>query len=448
MHLPIKWRLTAVFVILVTAVLATAGVLIVLLFQKDLDRTIDEGLKSRAQTVLGAVKDTQTNLTGQAGLIEPDEAVAQIVSADGVIRQSSPALRAARVLTTKVTGPVFFRKSLRLGSERVPLRFLAAPAIDGAVVVVGASLEQRDLALAHLKGLLTLGGLSALVLTSIVSYLMIGAALSPVESLRSAAEASAGDLGHRLPEPRVNDEISRLAATLNAMLERAEAAVNQERRFLADASHELRTPLGVLGAELELALGRSRTPRELRLALDNAAQESRRLNRLAEDLLVLARLQHGSTHIKREKVHLDLLAEEVFMLFQQTADRSGVRLERKVPAGLTTTVDPARLRQALVNLVDNALSHTPAGGSVSLRATKDEAAITLEVSDSGPGFEDVFIERAFQPFARGGSERAEDRPGAGLGLAIVDAIAHSHGGSAEVMNLPGGGASVKLKFPA
>jgi len=447
MHLPIRWRLTGVFVVLVAVVLVTAGILIVLLFRNDLDRTIDEGLRSRAQTVLGAVKDQQTNLTSQAGLIEPDEAVAQIVSADGAVRQSSPALKSVRVVTTKVDGPAFFRRNIRIGSEWVPLRFLAAPAADGAVVVVGASLEQRDLALAHLERLLASGGLAALVLTSIVSYSMIGAALAPVESLRSAAESSAGDLGHRLPEPPVNDEISRLAVTLNAMLGRAEEAVIQERRFLADASHELRTPLGVLSAELELALSRTRTPAELRLALTNAAQESSRLNRLADDLLVLARLQHESIHPNRQTVPIDLIAGEVLALFQPTADRSGVKLERNVTAGLTARVDPPRLRQALVNLVDNALSHTPAGGSVTLQATKDHALVTLEVSDSGSGFEPDFIARAFQPFARGGSARAEDRSGAGLGLAIVEAIARSHGGSAEAKNLTGGGASVKLFLP-
>src|SRR2546423_3958683 len=179
---------------------------------------------------------------------------------------------------------------------------------------------------------------------------------------RRAAEISTSSLDERLPVPDTRDEVSRLGETLNDMLARIEGGVLRERRFVADASHQLRTPLALLATELELALGRSRSPAELRAALASATESTARLRRLADDLLLLASADDGRVPLKTEEMDLADLAEQV-------GKRFGVRVEAEP---LVVNADPLRLDQALTNMVDNALRH--GGGLVTLTAASRTAA--------------------------------------------------------------------------
>ena len=194
-----------------------------------------------------------------------------------------------------VTAPALSeRDAVTIEGEVVPARMLAVPISQGRVLVVGASLDDQRQTLGRLATSLAVGGPLALVLAVGVTWLLVGWTLRPVESMRGEAAAiSASDPGRRLPVPGTGDELARLAETLNAMLERLEEAIERERRFVDDASHELRTPLANLKAELDLALRRSRTADELERALRSAAEETDRLARLADDLLVLARSDRG-----------------------------------------------------------------------------------------------------------------------------------------------------------
>jgi len=225
-----------------------------------------------------------------------------------------------------------------------------------------------------------------------------------------------------LPIPPPNDEISRLGHTLNAMLARLEAAIEREQGFVADASHELRTPLASLKTELELALRRDRTADELRRALRSATEETDRLSRLADGLLVLARSDRGTLPLRPERIAAKDLLDGVAAQFRT----SGQDVRVDVPDGLELEGDRLRLEQAVGNLVANAATH--GDGEVTVSARRANGTVELHVEDEGPGLPAGFAARAFERFTR--ADEARGGGGAGLGLAIVDAVARAHGGRA------------------
>jgi signal transduction histidine kinase len=321
-----------------------------------------------------------------------------------------------------------------------PITFEGQPLI----IVVGESLEDRDEALSSLSTLLLLGGPAALLLASLAAYFTVGAALRPVESMRRrAAEISAAEPGQRLPVPERQDEIGRLGSTLNEMLDRLEAAFERERVFVADASHELRTPLSILRTELEVALRRGHSAADLRDAVASAAEETDRLSRLADDLLVIARSDADGLPLRLETLDVRDVVERVAGRFEQRAAQTRRELTVATGDGLEMRGDRLRLEQALGNLLDNALRH--GGGEVDLAAAARNGAVELHVRDRGAGFPPGFLDKAFDRFSRADEGRA--RGGTGLGLAIVDVIARAHGGRAVARNRPEGGADVWIEVP-
>ena len=444
MGLRIRTRLTLASAGLVAVILVAAGVFVFVRFESDLRATVDAGLRSRADALSSSGGPSLTS----AGLIESDEAFAQILSANGEVLETTPGVTEAAVEPGDVSAARFEDTTVRTVEEVVPARVLLVPLDDGRVLVVGASVEDQEEALARLAALLLVGGPAALALVVIVVLLIVGAALRPVEAMRSEAAAiSASEPDRRLPVGETDDELSRLGLTLNEMLERLQGALERERRFVDDASHELRTPLANLKAELDLALGRARTTDELETALRSAAEETDRLVRLAEDLLVLARAKGGKLPVRRERVDAAALVRDIVGTFAGRASERGVTLEPRAGNGVRADVDPLRMRQAIGNLIDNALRHTPSGGSVSVALARANGDLTISVIDSGPGFSPEFVRDAFEPFTRDDAARSRSDGGTGLGLAIVRTIAEAHGGSAEARNTERG-AEVVLRFPA
>ena len=298
------------------------------------------------------------------------------------------------------------------------------------------TMGDRDEVLAVLLALLLVVGPVALGLATYAGYRLAGAALHPVESMRlEAAEISSATSGRRLPLSETHDEIHRLGETLNEMLERLDAGLQRERRFVGDASHELRTPLALLKTELELALRRERTPEELERAISSAREEVERLIRLAEDLLVLDR--SGETELRPAELDARELLDAVAHRFATRAAEAGRAIE--VHGAGTFRGDRDRLEQALGSLVDNALTH--GRGTVRLEAAREGDSLELLVADEGDGFPPDFVPRAFERFSR--ADEARTTGGAGLGLAIVDAVARAHGGRAAAA-----GATVTLVLPA
>jgi two-component system OmpR family sensor kinase len=371
--------------------------------------------------------------------------IAQVLRPNGSLAASDPP-GLGRLLSAadlrRVSGGGRILRSGRLPGLEGHWRVLAQPTVmrgKPAVLVAARSLEPRDETLDHLLRELALAGSLALILAALAGYGLAAAALRPVEAMRVRAQAiSASTPGARLPELQSRDEISRLADTLNAMLARLEAAIAHERRFIADASHELRTPLALLKTELEVALRRHRTREELEQALRSASEETDRLTRLAEDLLLIARSDAGELPVRRERVAAADVLDDVARRFRGLVAAKGRALELVPPNGLLLDADPARLEQALGNLVDNALTH--GAGRIVLSAEPRGDLVALHVQDDGPGFPPGFIPGAFDRFSR--SDAARSGGGSGLGLSIVSLIAAAHGGGAGAGNRDEGGADV------
>ena len=228
------------------------------------------------------------------------------------------------------------------------------------------------------------------------------------------------------------------------MLDRIEASLERERVFVADASHELRTPLAILRTELELADRQGRSPEELRAALRSAGEEADRLSQLAEDLLVIARSDRDGLPVARERVELKELLERVRDRFSSRAGGAGREIVISAPAHAPADLDPLRIEQALGNLVDNALRH--GAGPIRLTASHNGDSAELEVSDAGDGFPPEFEPDAFERFTR--ADEGRSGGGAGLGLAIVRAIAAAHGGTVAIARLDGMGATIRISLPA
>lgn len=442
----LRTRVTLVAAVLTAIVLAATGVFVYLRLQSDLRQSMDTGLRARADAEKLVVART-----GTFSRVQPDDAFAQLVGPDGSVLSSSSSIEGAPALVPPgIATPAFVeRGSLRIEDEAVPARMLVVRAVNGDLLVVGASLDDQRQTLAGLAVSLGIGGPLALFLVVGLTWFLVGWTLRPVESMRAQAAAiSASDPGRRLPVPTTEDELARLAETLNAMLDRLEEAIERERRFVDDASHELRSPLSNLKAGLELALRRSRTADELEAEVRSAAEETDRLSRLAEDLLVLARADRGRLPIRREPVDVAGLVSGTVESFAARAAERRVGIEVHVPEELRADVDELRVRQALGNLLDNGLRAAPSGGRVSVAAERENGSLRLEVRDSGPGFPLEFLPVAFEAFTRPDAGRSRPDGGAGLGLAIVAAVAQAHGGSVWAENLPGGGASVVVSIPA
>jgi signal transduction histidine kinase len=309
-------------------------------------------------------------------------------------------------------------------------------------VAVGQSLQDRDDTLGNLIRSFALGGPIAVLLASVLGYALAAAGLRPVEAMRRRArDVSLSSADERLPLPAARDEIRRLGETLNEMLDRLGRSFERERRFVADASHELRTPVAVIKAELEGALRAGGHAPQVREALVASVEECDHLAQLAEDLLILARSSEGQLPVRPEPLELREQLERVARRFADRADARGRGIA--VDAGDEPSVyaDELRLRQALGNLVDNALRYGQ--GEIVLRSRRAGPGLELEVADQGEGFTPEFAERAFERFARG--DLARTRDGSGLGLSIVRAIAEAHGGRAELVAGPG--ATVRIWLP-
>jgi signal transduction histidine kinase len=441
-RLPIRLRLTTAFALAMVLVLAGAGLFVYLRLKADLDDNIRAGLETRAQAVASAG-------SAEAGAPEEgEEGFAQLLSRDGQILSSSGGARGAALSSAELeraSGDVIMFDRPVPGVEATA-RVLALPAdrpSGAAVVAVGQTLEDRDETLSGLAASFAVGGPIAVLLASIAGYLLAATGLRPVEAMRRRArEVSLTRAGERLPLPAARDEIRRLGETLNEMLGRLQRSFERERRFVADAGHELRTPVAVVKTELEGAMRTGDYGPDVREALVAAIEECDRLAQLAEDLLVVARSAEGELPVRPEVLEVRPLLDDVRQRFADRAAQRNRSIRVEAEDALRLTGDPLRVRQAVGNLVDNALRH--GDGEIVLRSRRASTGVELEVSDRGPGFEPAIADRAFERFARG--DRARTRGGTGLGMAIVRAVAEAHGGRAEIV-AAGDGATVRIWLP-
>lgn len=448
----LRARLVLASTIAVALALALIGAVIHANVSSGLNATIDQALASRSQEVTALISGGSTStLDALERVSNEEDDFALVLTPSGRVEAATPQVRGVRVLDASALaaagrGQVTF--------ERAPLpeldgrvRATAAPVGAGSrrrLVVVGTTLAERDATLARLRNSLLVGGAIALLVVSLVAWAVATATLRPVERMRArAAQMTPGHPDERLPVPSSGDEIERLGRTLNAMLDRIDAAFERERAFVADASHELRTPLGILKAEVDLALHRSRTEEERIAALRSIAAQTARLVRLAEDLLVLARSDEGHLPLAVESIDVPVLAAAAVERVRPLAASRGLVVNAESERGLVLEADRRRIEQVLDNLLDNAIRYAASSVVLTVAGRGDEVAFV--VADDGPGFEEGMLESAFERFTHGDDRRAGG--GAGLGLAIVRAVAMSHGGTAEVVRRSGGGAAVTIVIP-
>jgi two-component system, OmpR family, sensor kinase len=428
-------------------VLVGAGLFVYLRLQADLDDSVNAHLRARTDAV--AARQSGAHPAGVPGvsLGDTEESFVQVLTPAGRILDAAGRARAPALT------PSESRRAARgtVGVERTlpgidgAARVLARPADSDSgpvVVAAGESLNDRNEALEGVITSFAVGGPVAMLLASGIGYLLATAGLVPVEAMRRRArEVSLSRADERLPLPAARDEVRRLGETLNEMLDRLRGSFERERRFVADASHELRTPIAVVKTELEGALHTGDYGPQVREALVAAVGECDRLAQLAEDLLVIARASEGELPVRREALEVRPLLEGVRDRFVDRAAQHGRRIRIDADCDQRLSGDPLRVRQALSNLVDNALRH--GGGEIVLSCRCASTGAELEVSDQGPGFAPDIAERAFERFARG--DRARGQGGSGLGLAMVRAVARAHGGRALIA--PGNGATVRVWLP-
>ena len=457
-RIPLRWRVTLVAILVQAVLLAALGAFVSVRLSRDLTAGIDSSLSARATQLVSAVGDGRTgtgNVSDSSDVLVPGlaarESLTQVLSRSGAVLESAGAADANKRLLDSAQLSRATRSAVHLTRtlpELGPARLLAIPAGSGKVVVVGNSLSSVEQAQSRLHSLLGVGGVVALLIGGGASWWLAGRALRPIDRLSlSAASIGGDDLDRRVPVPPTGDEAARLARTLNRLLERISASVDKERAFLADASHELRTPVAVLRAELEVALRSPSTPASARGVLESMNEETGRLSRLTDDLLALARADAGRLELMRKASDLAVPAERAVRLLSTSAARRGVSVSARLDPA-PARIDPDRIAQVAVNLMDNAIRHSPAGGTIEVETGLRDGEAFLSVADEGPGIPDELAGRIFERFSRGDSARGRESGGTGLGLAIALAIAKAHSGSLALEDRGAQGSRFVLRLPA
>jgi heavy metal sensor kinase len=478
-------RLTAWYAALFVLVLVALGVSVEALAKNRLMEDVDNRLESTAADIASGIERNLANwsfsesdepisfsaIVPQFGSFASRGLVIQIADPTGqIVRGSEYAPKTPLVPERdQPSGETQFVWTDWNGDE---LRAVHYPIVTTDVsgirwyvgaVIVGERLTTMRETLASLRQVLLVTSALGLALALAGGWMLAGRALRPVDRVTAAAariaegDGTATSLAARLPVPPTDDELSRLSATFNAMLDRLQASFRAQERFVADASHELRTPLTAIRGNVDVLSRQARvhdhrlTASEISPALDDIRQESDRMRRLLDDLLLLARSDtgnepNGMAIASRESVRLDVMAAEAIRSAE--ALTSGQILELEAPRAIEVPGDPDRLHQLLMILLDNAIRHTPAGGRirVAIGATADGTA-RIAVRDEGEGIAAEHLPHIFERFYRADGARGRSSGGTGLGLAIAQAISHAHGGSIAASSAPGQGTTFLVTLP-
>jgi signal transduction histidine kinase len=441
--MPIRLRLAVAFAAAAAALFALGGWLFASGLSSAQLTAIDSQLTAQLVQAGRYLPSGGAAVSPAADSAPTGDYVIQVIDAAGHVRGASADAGAFPLITAgQLSQARDGRIWLTRTAEDESTRIAAAPLSDhpGWVAVAGTSLETYNSTQSQVVRELAVGGAVFVAVAGLGAYWLARAALSPVERLRQQVAAISGrGEASAVAVPATRDEIAALAGTMNDLLGRLQQALARQRAFVADAGHELRTPLAVLQGELELAARPGRGHEELVAAVRNATAEAERLARLTDDLLLLARSDEDQLSLRLERAEIRPL------LIRSASVAGAVRVD--VPPGLAAVIDPDRIRQAVDNLVGNALRFAPAGSVVVLAARADGTDLDIEVRDDGPGFPDDFLPHAFERFQRPDSGRSRGDGGAGLGLAIVRAIVAAHGGTATASNRPRGGAVIRLRLP-
>lgn len=426
----LRLQVAGAFSLLLAGLLAVAFGAVYAEVSRGLWRELDRELLGLAQTELSSAVD------------EPDEGPhlhatraghqAVIFTAAGQILATSPGLRpelAPELVATGLRAPAISPAYLTVGEHRVTVLDAGLPGHPGARLVLRTSLAPLRLTLQQVATSLLTWALLGLVGGAVLSAWLATRLTRPLEKVVAVAERiRQGHLEQRVVESRESLEVNSLQQSLNQMLDRLQLSLTAQRQFVADASHELRSPIHGLQISLEVALRRQRSEAEYREVLGTALKETLRLGRLVQDLLLLSRHDLDRLELRRGPTRLDVVVEECLQAHQAVAEQNEVKLTVGECPPLTADVDPERLRQALDNLVDNALRHTPRTGRVEVALGSEGTEARLSVCDEGQALAPHEYSEIFERFARLDPSRQRPSGGLGLGLAITRALVQAHGG--------------------
>ncbi len=461
---PIRVRLTLWYVLLLTIVLTAFSGALYLALRISLYDDLDDVLRSSATLVANTLKvDAQGHLTAGPGQLlmwsDPKEgehfwrvldASGRALEQSGVQEMDIPSI-APGVLVKALAGQDVFQ-TIHAGDD--PMRVYTAPMEQAGQVVgvvqLGLSLDDARETLYAFRWILMLTLPMTLAVASVGGLFLANRALRPVDRItRSAQSISAHDLSQRLNLDLPDDELGRLAHTLDAMISRLDSAFRRQRRFTADASHELRTPLTIIKGDLSLALTRRRDADYYHEVLTEVDEEVDQMSRLIDRLLALARADAEGILICRQTVDLGILLADLIEQTRPLAEAKGLTLTAQAAPTLMASVDPDAVTQIVLNLLDNAIKYAPSGQvRLSARHTgHDGSEIQITVSDDGPGIPAEHLPHIFERFYRVDRARSREMGGAGLGLAIARELARAHGGDVSTHSIPGEGSTFTVQLP-
>lgn len=461
--MPLRVRLTLWYGSALAIVLIIFSVVLYAMTSRNLRDAMDQSLEETATTAVRSLEER-----GFLPLIDEEELLSQfpelaridkffqIFSPTGTITIRSPNIKQHEVplsraaLETTFKGLTIF-ESAKYPNEP-PLRLISIPIIYRGnllyIVQVGASMESIEDTLHRFLVLLTVAMPIALAVSLAGGWFLAGRALRPVDAITLAAQRiAAGDLCQRLTMSKAGDEIGRLAGTFNDMIGRLDASFRQIRQFTSDASHELRTPLTVMKGETELVLRRPRPLEDYQSVLESNLEEIDRMTHIVDELLFLSRADMGEVKMESLPVALEALVEDIHrqaILLGQDGNIDVV-LGTVMPA--VVQGDELRLRELLLNLVENAIKYSFPGGKIEIALINDGRQALLSVMDQGIGIGPADQKRIFDRFFRTDNARVHTKKGTGLGLAICTWIAESHKGHIQVQSDLGKGSTFTVVLP-
>ncbi len=459
----LRLRLVAWYAGVLTIVFVLLGVLTLFFLQHYLEANLLDTQAQRARQIAATLlahagaNDEPAVRTQVENLYSPEanDRFIRITRADGQLVYASGAPKDARFDPARVpplhSGDIDGKsRKVRGPDGSLLIAALAATGTDGTRyrVEVGAAGAPIEATLIHVLIMLAIGLPIAVCVAVAGGFVLVRRALDPVERMaRKAEEITQHNLSERLPVVRSGDELERLSVSLNHMISRLEEAIHGSKQFVADASHELRTPLTVMRGELESLAQDGQLRGETREALGSVLEEVERLAEIVEGLFALSRLDAGEAHSEWVRFDLTELAATTAEQMSLLAEDKRVSVACESSPAVIVAGDRARLKQVVVNLLDNAIKYTPSGGRVALSVRRDNGHAVLEIADNGVGIPADALPHVFKRFFRVDDSRSREQGGAGLGLSIVKSICTAHSAVVEVTSAPGKGSTFRIKQP-
>jgi heavy metal sensor kinase len=463
----LKFRLVAWYAGVLTVVFVLLGGLTLLFLRHYLEANLLDAQMRRARQIADTLvarvsRDGEAALRGQVETLyspEANDRFIRITRADGGLVYVSGRPPDARFDPLQVpplaTADATQRSSTSTRNVPLPGGALlvasrGASGVDGTKyrVEVGTPAAPAEATLGHVLTLLAVGLPVAVCVAVAGGFVLVRRSLEPVQRMaRKAEEITLHNLSERLPAGHSGDEIEELSVSLNHMISRLQDAVDGSKQFIADASHELRTPLTVMRGELESLAQSPDLAHEMRETLGSVLEEVERLGEIVESLFALSRLDAGEAQAPWLRFDLAELAATTAEQMSLLAEDKHVAVECVSTPGVIVEGDRARLKQVIVNLLDNAIKYTPSGGRVRLSVRREGADAVLDVSDDGVGIPAEALPHVFKRFYRVDDSRSRHQGGAGLGLAIVKSICAAHGAEVEVASTPGKGSTFRIRQP-